>query len=117
MSEEVRGNLLLGLWFLSTLVVVAVFISSAAIGELTLAHILFAFTILVLAVTGTTYLLRAKDSETEQAKAKRRRIDNVLRDMSDEELIELKQRLSDSDYSVETMMKAVGDDGELVRRK
>ena len=117
MSEESRSTLTFVLWLFSAIVLGALFISAAAQGELTPGHVFLAVVILTLAVVGTPYILRQTDSETEQAKAKRRRIDSLLRGMSDEELIELKQRLSEGDYSVETIADSLGDDGELVRRR
>jgi uncharacterized damage-inducible protein DinB len=116
MSEDNRAALTGGLWFFSALVLVALFISAAVQGELTLAHIVVTFVILALAIAGTSFLFRWNDSKTPQEKTKRRRIDNLLREMSDEELIELKQRLSDSDLSEEPIVNSLGDDGELVRR-
>ena len=44
-------------------------------------------------------------------------MDSMLRDMSDEELAELQQRLSDGDFRRETYVDYVDDDGELVLRK
>jgi hypothetical protein len=117
MSEENRGTLTIALWFLSALALVALFISAAAQAELTPWHIVLAFTILALPIIGTPFIWRGKDSESEQEKAKRRRIENLLGDMSDEELSELKQRLSDGDLRDETPAHSVGDDGELVRRR
>ena len=116
MSEDTRGNLTFILWFFSALVLGALFISSAAQGELTLGHILLAFVILALAAAGTLYLLHWTDSEAQQTKAKRQRIDSLLSNMSDEELLELKQRLSEGEFGEEARILTVGDDGELVRR-
>jgi hypothetical protein len=116
MNEENRATLTGVLWFFSAVALVGLFISAAAQGELTLGHILLAFTILGLAIAGTPYLLNWKDSETEQAKAKRRRIDSLLHDLSDEDIMELKQRLSGEDFSVETLA-ALSDDGEKALRR
>ena len=116
MSEESRSTLTFVLWLFSAIVLGALFISAAAQGELTPAHVFLASVILTLAVVGTPYILRQREGETEQAKAKRRRIDSLLRDLNDDELVELKQRLSDGDYSVESIADSLGDDGELVRR-
>jgi hypothetical protein len=117
MSEESRATLTGVLWFFSAIALVALFISAAAQGELTPGHMAIAFTILALAIVGTPYLLRMKEGETEQEKAKQRRVDSLLRDLSDEDLIELKQRLSEEDYSVEKLVGSVGDDGERVARR
>jgi hypothetical protein len=116
MSEEIRGNLTIALWFLSAVALVALFISAAAQGELTSGHILLALTILALPVIGTPLLWRGHDSATQQEKTKRRRIETLLRDMSGEDLVELQRRLSDNDVPDQTRAHTLGDDGELVRR-
>lgn len=117
MSENNRATLTFVLWLFSAASLGCLFISAAAQGELSSGHMLLAFVILALAVAGTPYIQRQTEGETQQAKAKRQRIDSLLRDMSDEELIELKQRLTDGDYSVENIVNALGDDGELVQRR
>ena len=117
MSEEIRGNLTIALWFVSALVLGALFISAAAQGILTPGHIALALVILALAAIGTTFLWRQPGGETQQAKAKRQRVDSLLRDMSAEELIDLKQRLTDGDLSEATTTDYLGDDGELVERR
>ena len=104
------------MWFLSTIVLAALFISAAAQGELTIGHLSFAFAILALVVIATPLLARWKDGERALEKSKRQRIDNMLKDMSDEDLLELKQRLSSGNISEENIMDYLGEDGELVGR-
>ncbi|MCB0065814.1 MAG: hypothetical protein KDD77_01615 [Caldilineaceae bacterium] len=116
MSESNRATLTFVLWLFSAVVLGALFISAAAQGELTPWHVVLAFVVLGLAVVGTPYILGQSRSEAEHEKTKRRRIDNLLRDMSDEELVELKQRLSGGDESAESVIDLLGDDGELARR-
>lgn len=116
MSEDARASLTGALWFLSALVLVALFISAAAQQELTTAHLVFASVILALAVVGTPLLLRWKGSDAQQAKNKRQPVDRLLHDLSDADLIELKQRLADLDERDEAVAGYVGDDGELLRR-
>ncbi len=116
LSEESRATLMVGLWLLSAIVLAALFISAAAQGDLTPGHIALALILLGLAVAGTLLLVNLKDRETEQGKAKRQRIDNMLSDLSDEELLELKQRLSDVDINDDTILDYVGDDGEMALR-
>lgn len=55
----------------------------------------------------------------EQEKRKRERIDNVLRDLSTEDLEALKQRLADGlidDDMLEERIVGIGDDGELITK-
>lgn len=49
-------------------------------------------------------------------KRKRKSIDNMIRDMSDDELYELRQRLQDGDFEEDEFYGHISDDGELVRR-
>jgi hypothetical protein len=113
MSEDTRATLTGGLWFLSAFVLVALFISAAAQGELTTAHIVLASVILALAVIASPILLRMKDSDEKS----KRRVDRVLDDLSDEELIELKRRLAGVDERAGSIADYLDDDGELVRRR
>ncbi|MFN8374795.1 MAG: hypothetical protein U0694_18190 [Anaerolineae bacterium] len=117
MSERIRGNLTMGLWFLSAIVLTALFIASAAQGELTSAHVTLASVMLALATIGTISIWRMKDSETFEEKTKRRRLDNLLDNLSDDELAELKQRLTSGDSNGDAVMSYLGDDGELRQRR
>jgi hypothetical protein len=117
MKEETPATLTIGLWFLSAIVLVALFISAAAQGELTPSHIVFASILLGVAVVGTPLLLRRKGSAEEQDKQKRQRIDSLLSDLSDDDLMELKHRLADLDSGEPPVVDYVGDDGELVMRR
>lgn len=116
MSESNRATLTFVLWLFSAAVLGILFLSAAAQGELTPWHVVLAFVILGLAVLGTPYILGQPRSESEQEKTKRRRIDNLLRDMSDEDLVDLKQRLSGDDERAQSVDDFLGDDGELARR-
>jgi hypothetical protein len=54
----------------------------------------------------------------EMEKRKRERLDSVLRDLSSEELMRLKERLSDGSVDDEDLYeRMVGDDGELQVRR
>ena len=116
MSEDNRVTLTAVLWFFSALALGALFISAGIMGELSIGHMVIALVILALDMIATPTLLRWKGSESEQEKAKQHRIDTLLGDMSDDELIELKKRLSDGALSDEAVT-TLGDDGELVRRR
>ncbi len=55
---------------------------------------------------------------SQQEKRKRERIDNMIRDMSDDELYELRRRLQDGGYDDDYLYdRMVGDDGEIVTRR
>ncbi|MEO1645538.1 MAG: hypothetical protein AAFR67_10155 [Chloroflexota bacterium] len=87
-------------------VVLGVFISIAAIGA-----------------TGLVWESIGNDSEEEAMlsteKAKRDRLDSVLRDLSSEDLRRLKQRLHDGTIDDDLLYEemTIGDDGELVMRE
>lgn len=49
-------------------------------------------------------------------KRKRQRIDTMLKDMSDEDLYQLRQRLQDGSADDDYLYNIVGEDGELVNR-
>ncbi len=112
MSDN-RDSLLTGLWFFSAVVLVALFISAAAQGVLTPAHVALAAVILAVAIGGTPYLLRVSSQE----KSKQRGVDSLLHEMNDADLMELKQRLSDLDSDRVKVLDRVGDDGEMVWRE
>jgi hypothetical protein len=117
MSEERRATLSIGLWFLSAIVLAALFIASAAQGALTSAHVALASVILILATVGTISIWRMKDSETQSEKTKRRRVDSLIDDLSDDELAELKHRLTGRDSDRENLMDYLGDDGEIRQQR
>ena len=117
--EDAKTNIsvVMIMWFLATIMLAALFIGAGLQGEFTVFHAVFASIIFGLALIGTPlayYGLR--EDETDTAKAKRERIDTMLRDMSDDELLELKQRLSTGDYNEDSLLDYVSDDGELVMR-
>ncbi|MBL8152679.1 MAG: hypothetical protein JNM70_00730 [Anaerolineae bacterium] len=117
MSEERRGALTMFLWFLSAIVLAALFIAAGLQGDLTSAHVALAAVLLFLATVGTITVWRMKDSETQPEKAKGRRLDSLLRDLSDDELIELKHRLAAVDSDQESMADYLDDDGEIRQRR
>lgn len=62
---------------------------------------------------------RTKDTARmiKSEKRKRERIDTMIRDMSDDELYELRQRLQDGSYDDDSLYDhVIGDDGEIMRR-
>ena len=116
-KEELRASMLGAVWIVSGIVLAALFISAAAQGVLSMAHVVLTIVILAMAIGGTYFVWTAFDPDKSQVeKAKRERIDTMLRDMSDEDLIALKNRLADGDVSEDTILDFISDDGELVTR-
>jgi hypothetical protein len=86
--------------------------------------ILLAFVMMLPLMGGMAFMWQSKSSERrepmirveagETEKRKRERLDAVLRDLSSEELMRLKERLSDGSVDDEDLYeRMVGDDGEL----
>lgn len=80
----------------------------------------FVLALPVIAMTVTMWEHKsAEDEKSEHSasgdleKRKRDRLDAILRDLSDEQLAALKQRLSEPDFEDEVLYM-LGDDGELV---
>jgi len=117
MSEEIRGTLTIGLWFLSAIVLAALFLAAGLQGELTSAHVALASVMLVLATGGTISIWRMKDGETQNEKSKRRHLDSLLRDLSEDDLVELEHRLIDRNSDKESIMDYLDDDGEIRQRR
>ncbi len=85
--------------------------------------ILLAFVLMIPLIVSTwaTWNMFGPDSKsvTEEStvneKRKRERIDNVLRDLSDDDLVLLRQRLQDGTIDEDILYdRMIGDDGELV---
>ena len=116
---ELRASMTGALWMMCGFILIASVIGAGLQGELTPWHIGFAITILSIAVIATPFMLRLNDTanETEREKAKRERIDTMLKAMSDDDLLELKERLSSGEFSDDQMLDYLSDDGELVFRK
>jgi hypothetical protein len=86
--------------------------------------ILLAFVLMLPLMGGMAFMWTSKAGERrepmiqvntgEMEKRKRERLDSVLRDLSSEELMRLKERLSDGSVDDEDLYeRMVGDDGEL----
>ena len=116
MSEDTRSNMIGAVWFFATITLVALFISAGVQGELTFWHFVLACVILGLTVAATPLLFRWTAQQADGEKSKRPDFDTMLSDMSDEELLELKQRLEMLDPEQTDTLDYVGDDGELVMR-
>lgn len=114
-----QQSIVSGLWFFTAVPLSLLFLSAAFQDGLTFWHFVLACILIGIAVGGTPIILAiTRDDDTSNhEKAKRERIDNMLRDMSDDELLELKKRLSDGDMSEDTILDFIGDDGELVMRQ
>jgi hypothetical protein len=89
-----------------------------AMGEMGNWAILLAFVMMMplIPIMGLMWNAKGASSESrksESAKRKRDRIDQFVHDMTDEDLLHLKQRLSNHDDE-DDLAYALGDDGEIV---
>jgi hypothetical protein len=61
---------------------------------------------------------KAVNEDTNLEKRKRERLDSVLRDLSDADLLRLRQRLTDGTINNASLEEAlIGEDGELLRER
>jgi NhaP-type Na+/H+ and K+/H+ antiporter len=115
-QKETQVASVAGIWFGAVILLATLFISAGLQGAFTTTHIVFVGLILALAMIGTPLAIYGIRDKPDVAKAKRQRVDAMLRDMSDDELLELKQRLSDGNYNEESLLDYLDDDGEMVMR-
>jgi len=119
MTEESRTGLTMVLWVMSGVALSALFISAAAAQTLTILHVVVALIILLVTIGGTAGLWKhdfGHSSHEEVAKVKRERIDEIVKDLTDEELMALKKRLSAGDYTETSILDFLNEEGELVER-
>lgn len=119
MTEENRTGLTMVLWVMSGVALSALFISAAAAQALTVLHVVVAVIILFVTIGGTAGLWKhdfGRREIEEVTKVKRERIDDIIKDLSDEELMALKRRLSDGDYTETSILDFLNEEGELVGR-
>ena len=111
------------IWALIAVILVALFISSGIGDGLETGHVILGVVALIVGGASTGFIWNpdhaAKDiiSDSESGeKAKRERIEAVLRDLSNEELIALKNRLADGTIDDDLLYErmALSDDGELI---
>jgi len=114
--KETQIAVVSAIWLGAVILMAALFIAAGMQGAFTLTHFIFAALILTMAFIGTPLAMRWIGDDDSLAKAKRQRIDDMIRDMSDDELVELKQRLSDGNYDEDELLDYVSEDGELVFR-
>ncbi|MEM9955783.1 MAG: hypothetical protein AAF846_29560 [Chloroflexota bacterium] len=122
-SDEMRLQATKAVWVALTLIFVTMFVVAGVFGDGIEAGHVWLGIILAGAGMGSTSFIWGdgnKSDETEtgemQEKAKRDQIDAVLRDLSDEDLVRLKQRLEDGTIDDDLLYEhmTLTDDGELI---
>ncbi len=118
MSDDNRTGLAMMLWVMTGIALSALFISAAAAQSLTIMHMIIALIILAVSAGGTYVVWTVNfRSDDYGAKVKRERIDEIIKDLSDDELMALKRRLSDRDYTETSILDFLNEEGELVERR
>lgn len=117
----VRGAVTIVVW-LSYLAMIYVSVEQLAAWAILLAFVLMIPLVVVMGATwnmfgGRTVAKYDSRDESSTEKRKRERLDNVLRDLSDDDLLQLRQRLQDGTIDENILYeRMVGDDGELIQR-
>jgi len=116
MPDDNRTFLTALLWFMSGIALTALFVS-AAINAMTITHLVIALLIIAATAGGTYAAWNVQFKHEDQyIKAKREHIDDIIKDLSDDELMTLKKRLSDGEYSETSILDFMNEEGELVGR-
>lgn len=123
MDNHIRLQATKYIWITTGISLFSLFLSAGLASGLEAGHVILGIAICIAGFlsTGTVWnwgepgMASVVDMEA-QEKVKRERIDGVLRDLSNEELIALKQRLSDGtvDDDVLYQRMTLSDDGEIV---
>ena len=121
MDNKTRLDATKFIWMVLGIVMVFLFISAGIADGMEAPHGFIGFAALMAGTiaTGAIWNMDGSSNQSadisEQEKAKRERIDAVIRDLSSEELIALKSRLSDGTINDDVLYErmALSDDGEL----
>ncbi len=113
MSERSRITLMRSLWFISALTLGAILIGAIGLGGATTWLITLSVAVLSLATLGTATILHLDDDHMSE-KAKRPDVNIMLRDMTNEDLQALHQRLSDEQTLRQTNRNYLEEDEEII---
>lgn len=123
MNTETRLETTKFIWGSITGIMFFLFLSAGLANGLEAGHVILGVSVLIAGAISTGVIWTPSDSNANdfthsdvQEKAKRERLDSVLRDLSDDELIALKNRLSDGSVDDEVLYErmSLSDDGELI---
>lgn len=118
MSNKSRAEVTMAMWGSIAFAMFGLFLSGGIADGLTVIHLVIAIVLCAAAFGSTAFIFNWDNPEADSKqieKVKRDRLDKVLRDLSDEELVALKKRLSTRDVDDEVLYDyLVGDDGELI---
>jgi hypothetical protein len=120
MPNNSRTVVTLMIWASIAVALFGLFLSGGMAGGLTVIHLAIAIVLIGAVVGMTGFLWRSSNFEASDLqeqyneKAKRDRIESVLRNLSNDELTALKKRLSTGAIDDDVLYDYLGDDGELV---
>ena len=120
MPNNSRTVVTLMIWASIAVALFGLFLSGGMAGGLTVIHLAIAIVLIGAVVGMTGFLWRSGNFEASDMqeqyneKAKRDRIESVLRNLSNDELTALKKRLSTGAIDDDVLYDYLGDDGELV---
>ncbi|MGB1286691.1 MAG: hypothetical protein ACPG7F_09185 [Aggregatilineales bacterium] len=113
--EDKRVAAILMVCFIFSIPMTGLFISAAAAQAFTALHFISMLVLmtLMLGISGVVWYLSEQTHLEDGEKAKRDRLEHVLRNLSDAELKMLKQRLTDNTIDDEMLYAHLTDDGEI----
>ena len=123
MNSHTRLQATKYIWITMGIALFSLFLSAGIANGLEAGHVILGITLCIAGFLSTAVVWNKDDLEETSAlnmgareKAKRERIDEVLRDLSNEELFALKQRLSDGAIDDDLLYQrmTLSDDGEIV---
>ena len=123
MNSHTRLQATKYIWITMGIALFSLFLSAGIANGLEAGHVIVGITLCIAGFLSTAVVWSKDNLEEPSAlnmeareKAKRERIDEVLRDLSNEELFALKQRLSDGAIDDDLLYQrmTLSDDGEIV---
>lgn len=123
MNSHTRLQATKYIWITMGIALFSLFLSAGIANGLEAGHVILGITLCIAGFLSTAVVWSKDNLEEPSAlnmeareKAKRERIDEVLRDLSNEELFALKQRLSDGAIDDDLLYQrmTLSDDGEIV---
>ena len=113
-TDKQRLDIIAMIWFIMSIALSALFISAAAIGELTPMHLVITLILTGIPLVMTGFIWFGIKSSDDREKAKRENLEFALKNLSNTELKVLKERLAASEIDDEMLYVHLVDDGELM---
>ncbi|MGB7338497.1 MAG: hypothetical protein WBC91_06355 [Phototrophicaceae bacterium] len=124
MESETRLQATRAVWTALGIALAFLFLSAGIGSGLQTGHVILGVAMVIAGMGSTSFIWTVGESAradtraeiANQEKAKRDRLDRVLRDLSDDDLMTLRQRLSDGSIDDDVLYEqmTLSDDGELI---